>query len=155
MHSKLTTLTCQNPMIKKIYTLIGGRFFFRRRGCSKPATGALKNSCESNQIGVNDIDYAIRYTQQNENLDFGFLGASEADEQFSQGKDFYAFRTRKNGDNYSLGYLGTYTERPVLDRQATVHSVDLTYRPTEKLRIDTVLVNSNVELPFINPLLGS
>jgi len=108
-------------------------------------TGALKNSCESNQIGVNDIDYAIRYTQQNENLDFGFLGASEADEQFSQGKDFYAFRTRKNGDNYSLGYLGTYTERPVLDRQATVHSVDLTYRPTEKLRIDTVLVNSNVE----------
>lgn len=108
-------------------------------------TGALKTSCESNQIGVNDIDYAIRYTQQNENLDFGFLGASEADEQFSQGKDFYAFRTRKNGNNYSLGYLGTYTERPVLDRQATVHSVDLTYRPTEKLRIDTVLINSNVE----------
>ncbi|MBT5204472.1 MAG: hypothetical protein HOL98_13530, partial [Gammaproteobacteria bacterium] len=81
----------------------------------------------------------------NENLDFGFLGASEADEQFSQGKDFYAFRARKNADNYSLGYLGTYTERPVLDRQATVHSVDLTYRPTDKLRIDTVLINSNID----------
>ena len=108
-------------------------------------TGVLKTSCESNPVGVTDIDYAIRYTQQNENLDFGFLGASEADEQFSQGKDFYAFRTRKNADNYSIGYLGTYTERPVLDRQATVHSVDLTYRPTDKVRIDTVLITSNVD----------
>ena len=137
-----------------LFDVKGYKFFYiintRRIGsapdynCSKYAD-SLKNICESNQVGITDIDYAIRYTQQNESLDFGFLGASEADEQFSQGKDFYAIRTRKNSDNYSLGYLGTYTERPVLDREAKVHSVDLTYRPTDKLRIDTIFITSNVD----------
>ena len=137
-----------------LFDVKGYKFFYiintRRIGsapdynCSKYAD-SLKNICESNQVGITDIDYAIRYTQQDESLDFGFLVASEADEQFSQGKDFYAIRTRKNADNYSLGYLGTYTERPVLDREAKVHSVDLTYRPTDKLRIDTIFITSNVD----------
>ena len=137
-----------------LFDVKGSEFFYiintRRIGsapdynCAEYAD-SLKNICESNQVGISDIDYAIRYTQQNESFDFGFLGASEADAQFSQGKDFYAFRTRKNADNYSLGYLGTYTERPVLDRQATVHAVDLTYRPTDKLRIDTVFLSSHVD----------
>jgi hypothetical protein len=137
-----------------LFDVKGYKFFYiintRRIGsapdynCSKYAD-SLKNICESNQVGITDIDYAIRYTQQDESLDFGFLGASEADEQFSQGKDFYAIRTRKNADNYSLGYLGTYTKRPVLDREAKVHSVDLTYRPTDKVRIDTIFITSNVD----------
>jgi hypothetical protein len=38
--------------------------------------------------GTTDIDYAVRYTQQNESLDFGFLGASEADEPYSRGQGF-------------------------------------------------------------------
>jgi len=101
--------------------------------------------CEASQEGITDIDYAIRYTQQGESIDFGFLSASEADEQYSQGNDFYAIRARKNSDNYSLGYLGTYTERPVLDREAKVHSIDLTYRPTDKVRVDTVFISSNIE----------
>ena len=137
-----------------LFDVKGYRFFYiintRRIGsapdynCSK-YTDSLKNTCEASQEGITDIDYAIRYTQQGESIDFGFLGASEADEQFSQGNDFYAIRTRKNTDNYSLGYLGTYTERPVLDREAKVHSIDLTYRPTDKVRVDAVFISSNIE----------
>jgi hypothetical protein len=137
-----------------LFDVKGYRFFYvintRRIGsapdynCSK-FSDSIKNACEANQEGITDIDYAIRYTQQAESIDFGFLSASEADEQFSQGNDFYAIRTRKNADNYSLGYLGTYTERPVLDREAKVHSIDLTYRPTDKVRVDTVFITSDVE----------
>ncbi len=137
-----------------LFDVKGYRFFYiintRRIGsapdynCSK-YTDSLKNMCEATQEGITDIDYAIRYTQQGESIDFGFLSASEADEQYSQGNDFYAIRTRKNSDNYSLGYLGTYTERPVLDREAKVHSIDLTYRPTDKVRVDTVFISSNIE----------
>ncbi len=137
-----------------LFDVKGYRFFYiintRRIGsapdynCSK-YTDSLKNMCEASQEGITDIDYAIRYTQQGESIDFGFLSASEADEQYSQGNDFYAIRTRKNSDNYSLGYLGTYTERPVLDREAKVHSIDLTYRPTDKVRVDTVFISSNIE----------
>ena len=137
-----------------LFDVKGYRFFSvintRRVGaapdynCSK-FSDSLKTLCESNQTGITDIDYAVRYTQQNKSFDFGFLGASEADEQFSQGKDFYSVRARKNSDNYSIGYLGTYTDRPVLDRNADVHSLDLVYRPSNKLRIDTIFITSKID----------
>ena len=137
-----------------LFDVKGYRFFSvintRRVGaapdynCSK-FSDSLKTLCESNQTGITDIDYAVRYTQQNKSFDFGFLGASEADEQFSQGKDFYSVRARKNSDNYSIGYLGTYTDRPVLDRNADVHSLDLVYRPSDKLRIDTIFITSKID----------
>jgi len=137
-----------------LFDVKGYRFFSvintRRVGaapdynCSK-FSDSLKTLCESNQTGITDIDYAVRYTQQNKSFDFGFLGASEADEQFSQGKDFYSVRARKNSDNYSIGYLGTYTDRPVLDRNADVHSLDLLYRPSDKLRIDTIFITSKID----------
>jgi hypothetical protein len=107
--------------------------------------GSLKDYCESSQVGINDIDYAIRYTQQGETLDFGFLGASEADETFSQGRDFYSLRARKNFEDFSLGYLSTHTDRPVLDRTAEVHSMDLVYRYSDKTRIDAIYITSDTE----------
>ncbi len=137
-----------------LFDVKGYRFFSvintRRVGaapdynCSK-FSDSLKVLCESNQKGITDIDYAVRYTQQNKSFDFGFLGASEADEQFSKGKSFYSIRARKNNDNYSIGYLGTYTDRPILDRNADVHSLDLVYRPSNKLRIDTIFITSKID----------
>ena len=108
-------------------------------------SGPLKSLCDSSQVGITDIDYAVRYTQQGESVDFGFLSASEADEPFTQGRDFYSVRTVKNGENFSIGYLGTYTDRPVLDRNADVHSVDVIYRPNNKLRFETIYLTSNVD----------
>ena len=107
--------------------------------------GELEKLCEASAVGVTDIDYAMRYTQQAESLDFGLLTASEADAPYSEGKDFYALRLNKNSEKFSLGYLGTFTERPVINREATVHALDLTYRPTDQLRLSTVLMGSNIE----------
>jgi len=106
---------------------------------------SVRNLCESSQVGISDIDYAVRYTQQNESLDFGFLGASEADEEFSQGRDFYSLRLRKAEKKFSIGYLSTYTKRPVLDREANVNSVDIIYRPKDTLRYDLIFINSKVD----------
>ncbi|MDA9661078.1 DUF5916 domain-containing protein [Gammaproteobacteria bacterium] len=118
--------------------------------CSSYAD-SIKDMCESSQVGISDIDYAVRYTQQNESIDFGFLGASEADEQFSQGRDFYSVRARKNTDNLSVGYIGTYTERPVLDREAEVHAVDVIYNPTDKIRTNAVFMTSSIDQGLVNP----
>ena len=137
-----------------LFAVRGYTFFYvintRRIGaapdynCSQ-YSGSLKSLCDSSQVGISDIDYAVRYTQQGESVDFGFLGASEADETFSQGRDFYSVRTVKNGENFSIGYLGTYTDRPVLDRIADVHSIDAIYRPNDKLRLETIFLTSSVD----------
>ena len=118
--------------------------------CSRYAD-STKDMCESSKVGISDIDYAVRYTQQNESIDFGFLGASEADEEFSQGRNFYSVRARKNSDNLSVGYIGTFTDRPVLDREAEVHAVDVIYNPTDKIRTNAVFMTSSVDQGLVNP----
>ena len=87
-----------------LFDVKGFRFFYvintRRIGaapdydCSR-YLDSLQDLCKSSQVGISDIDYAVRYTQQNESFDLGFLGASEADEEFSKGRDFYSIRLRK------------------------------------------------------------
>ena len=111
--------------------------------CSNYTT-VMEEHCKKSEVGINDIDHAIRYTLQNESFDFGFLGASEADEKFSKGRDFYSFRLRKNFKDLTLGYLGTKTDRPILLRKADVHSFDFTYLPNDKTRIDTIYAFSDV-----------
>ena len=112
--------------------------------CSK-FEGVQQDYCLNSKTGANDIDYALRYSQQGESLDFGFLGASEADENFSQGKDFYSVRLRTRKDDLTVGYLGTYVDRPVLDRTAQVNTMDFDYRPSPELRINGLLVHSKVD----------
>ena len=102
--------------------------------------GSEKTYCNENQKSSNDIDAAVRYTQQLENIDIGFLGAFEANEKFSQGKDFYALRLRTKKNNLSIGYLGTYVEQPVFGESATVHSIDLEYRPSSLHRLTNNLI---------------
>ena len=104
-----------------------------------------EDNCINNKVGANDIDYAVRYSQQAESLDFGFLGASEADENFSRGKDFYSVRLRTKVDDLTIGYLGTHVHRPVIDRTAQVNSMDFDYRPSSVLRLNGLLVHSKVE----------
>ena len=68
------------------------------------------------------------------------MGAFEANEKFSQGKDFYALRLRTKKNNLSIGYLGTYVEQPVFGESATVHSIDLEYRPSSLHRLTNNLI---------------
>ena len=141
-----------------LFDVKGFRFFYvintRRIGaapdydCSR-YLDSLQDLCKSSQVGISDIDYAVRYTQQNESFDLGFLGASEADEEFSQGRDFYSVRLRKAEKKFSIGYLGSFTKRAVLDREANVNSVDIIYRPKDTLRFDAIFINSQVDDPII------
>ncbi len=142
-----------------LFDVKGFRFFYvintRRIGAAPDYdcsvyTQNLRDLCKSSQVGISDIDYAVRYTQQNELLDFGFLGASEADEEFSQGRDFYSLRLRKAEKKLSVGYLGTFTKRPVLDREANVNSVDVIYRPKDTMRFDAVFINSKIDDPLVD-----
>ena len=63
------------------------------------------------QIGTSDIDFALRYIQQTENLDVGFLGQAKRMKILVQGRDFYAWE-EENSENLTIGYLGTHVDRP-------------------------------------------
>tara|TARA_X000000368_G_scaffold124602_1_gene97736 strand:+ start:262 stop:2553 length:2292 start_codon:yes stop_codon:yes gene_type:complete len=135
-----------------LFNVQGSRFFYvintRRIGASPDYNCSedfplQQELCEDSQKGANDIDAAFRYTQQGENFDAGFLGAFETNEKFSEGKDFYAVRLRTKRDNLTVGYLGTYVNRPVIDRTAKVNAMDFEYRPSSIRRLSGTALASD------------
>ena len=106
--------------------------------------GEDSDYCNSNQVDSSEIDFALKYTQKGE-LDFGFLSASERDQKFSEGRDFYALRLNTKKNDLRYGYLGTYVDKPVFDDSALVNSFDLEYLPSKIHRLTSNLMHSKAE----------
>ena len=106
--------------------------------------GELEEYCRQNKSETSEIDFALKYTQKGE-IDFGFMSASERDEKFSKGRDFYALRLNTKSDNLQYGYLGTYVDKPFTDESAQVNSIDLLYLPSEIHRMDGNFMHSKVK----------
>ena len=105
--------------------------------------GDLEKYCEQNRADTSEIDFALKYTQKG-NIDFGVMSASERDEKFSQGRDFYALRLNTKSNNLKYGYLGTYVDKPVTGENAQVNSIDFLYLPSEIHRMNGNFMHSNV-----------
>ncbi|RNF86241.1 DUF5916 domain-containing protein [Montanilutibacter psychrotolerans] len=94
--------------------------------------------------GASDIDAAIKLNGSLGALGYGLLAASEDGEG---GRDFYAARLQypiRPGLN--IGWLGTHTERPTLDRSAQVQAFDLSWKPNEALIINAQVLASFIDL---------
>ncbi|MEZ0470717.1 DUF5916 domain-containing protein [Luteimonas salinilitoris] len=90
-----------------------------------------------------DIDAALKVNGSFGSLGYGALAAQEADDA---GRSFYAARLlRSLGPALSVGWLGTYAERPALDRDANVQTFDLSLRPGPQWRVDAQLLASAVK----------
>ena len=118
---------------------IGGRPDY---DCS--AYGDLEEYCQQNKADTSEIDFALKYTQKG-NIDFGVMSASERDEKFSQGRDFYALRLNTKSNNLKYGYLGTYVDKPVTGENAQVNSFDFLYLPSEIHRMNGNFMHSSVD----------
>ena len=103
--------------------------------------GDLEEYCLENKAETSEIDFALKYTQKGE-VDFGFMSASERDEKFSQGRDFYALRLNTKVNDFKYGYLGTYVDKPVSGETAQVNSLDFMYLPSEIHRMNGNLMHS-------------
>ena len=106
--------------------------------------GNLEEYCKETKSETSEIDFALKYTQKGE-VDFGFMTASERDEKFSQGRDFYAVRLNTKVNDLKYGYLGTYVDKPVSGENAQVNSVDFMYLPSKVHRMNGNLMHSSVK----------
>ncbi|MGH8077937.1 MAG: DUF5916 domain-containing protein, partial [Lysobacter sp.] len=84
--------------------------------------------------GASDIDAAIKLNGSLGALGYGVLAASEHGDA---GRDFYAARLQYPiSDSLNLGWLGTDTERPHLDRSAQVQAIDMSWKPNDALTVN-------------------
>lgn len=93
--------------------------FYTRRIGARPDEGPE---------GLSDINAAVKYTGSSGALDYGLVSAFEDDSSLAEGRDFHIGRARlRASKDLSLGWMGTYTERPSRDRSASVQALDFSW----------------------------
>ena len=98
--------------------------------CSEESS---EDSCEAAKKNYSDIDFALRLTQKSNNNEFGVFVASEADEAFSVGRDYYALRSRTKLGNKTLGFMVTNVENEMTGESSTVNVIDYVNIRSKKL----------------------
>jgi hypothetical protein len=91
-----------------------------------------------------NIDAAVKVIGSADHFDYGFFAAQEADDA---GRSFYAGRLLYPAENWSLGAMSTYVERPFLDRTALVNVLDYDVMWGDNVRWDGKFFSSNIDSP--------
>ena len=106
---------------------------------------ADEDSCSNAKKNYTDIDFALRYTQKNNNSDIGIFVAQESDELFTRGKNFYALRSKNMVGSRSIGYFLTHVVNNFTNEKATVNVIDFSNVKSSKLTLYTDLLSSEKE----------
>ena len=104
-----------------------------------------EDDCNNAKKSYTDIDFALRYTQKNNNSDFGIFVAQESDESYTKGRNFYALRSKSMVGSRSIGYFLTHVVNNFTNEKATVNVVDFTNVRSNKLTLYTDLLSSEKE----------
>ena len=111
---------------------------------SEGGSNDLEDQCNASKLNTNDIDMAFKFTQRGESTDFGAFATFEKDEDFSEGSNFYAFRTIHNVGKHRIGHMATHADKAFIDRQATVNTIDYQYLSDNGLKIEHINMFSNI-----------
>jgi hypothetical protein len=112
-----------------------GRLVYTRRIGDVPDAGTAPRS---------DIIGAAKYTGLTGPVEYGAFTALEHDSNDAKGRRYLVARTRYKTNRLSLGYLGTYVDRPTLDRQAAVNAFDWEWLPIEALSFNGQIIGTSV-----------
>ncbi len=96
--------------------------------------------------GVADIDAAVKVIGAQGNFDYGVLAALESDHADDLGRAFYAQRVTYGFDRFTIGYLGTFVDRPALDRTAMVNAFDFQWRPNDTVQLVGQVLGTQIDV---------
>ncbi len=91
--------------------------------------------------GPGDVRAAVKLNGSLGDTRYGLLAASEGG---AAGREFYALRATRDFGPQDLGGMVTHVDRPFLDRQATVYSVDHLWTPNASIIVRSQAVASSV-----------
>lgn len=126
----------ENQSLFSAPTSNGGQLVNTRRIGARPDLGPE---------GATDIDAAVKYTGAGQRGDWGVLLALEDDSSVARGREYGVLRGRWRGVDGGLGYLGTYTRRPSLAREAQVHAIDGEWYPAAGLSVRGQAIHTRID----------
>lgn len=137
-----------------IETFFGDKrpFFTENQGYFEVPFGSLGNAQQliyTRRIGApaddgrgsGDVAAAVKINGSLGGFGYGVFAATENDEV---GRDFYALRATRDFAGQGVGAMVTRVNRPFLDREATVFSLDHRWSPNARWTVRSNLVGSSV-----------
>ena len=125
----------ENQGIFDLRTPTNGQLIYTRR------IGAAPDDLSE---GSSDIDVAVKLTGTANSLVYGAFMAQERDYRDDFGRLFAASRVALPLQGARVGYLGTWTDHPLLDRTAAVNAIDYELTPNDWWRVSGQLIRSDI-----------
>jgi hypothetical protein len=125
----------ENQGIFDLRTPSNGQLIYTRR------MGAARDDLRA---GSSDIDVALKLTGTANSLVYGAFLAQEADYNDDIGRLFAATRVALPLTRARLGYLGTWTDHPFLDRDALINAIDYEVTPNDWWRLSGQVIRSDI-----------
>jgi hypothetical protein len=125
----------ENQGIFDLRTPANGQLIYTRRIGAAP---------DDFSAGSSDIDVAVKLTGTAHSLTYGAFMAQESDYRDDMGRLFAAARVALPLDRARIGYLGTWTDHPFLDRDALINAVDFELRPNDWWRVSGQAIRSDI-----------
>jgi hypothetical protein len=125
----------ENQGIFDLRTPANGQLIYTRRIGAAP---------DDFRAGSSDIDVALKLTGTAHSLVYGAFLAQEADYHDDVGRLFAATRVALPLEHARVGYLGTWTDHPFLDRDALINSIDYEVTPNDWWRVSGQVIRSDI-----------
>ena len=125
----------ENQGIFDLRTPANGQLIYTRR------IGAAPDDFSE---GSSDIDVAFKLTGTANSLIYGAFMAQERDYRDDFGRLFSAARVALPFERARVGYLGTWTDHPLLDRDASVNAIDYELTPNDWWRVSGQVIRSDI-----------
>jgi hypothetical protein len=125
----------ENQGIFDLRTPANGQLIYTRR------IGAAPDDFSE---GSSDIDVAFKLTGTANSLIYGAFMAQERDYRDDFGRLFSAARVALPLEHARVGYLGTWTDHPLLERDAAVNAIDYELTPNDWWRVSGQVIRSDI-----------
>src|SRR5918995_582359 len=125
----------ENQGIFDLRTPANGQLIYTRR------IGAAPDDFSE---GSSDTDVAFKLTGTASSLVYGTFMAQERDYRDDFGRLFSAARVALPFEHARVGYLGTWTDHPLLDRDASVNAIDYELTPNDWWRVSGQVIRSDI-----------
>jgi hypothetical protein len=125
----------ENQGVFDLRTPANGQLIYTRR------IGAAPDDLSA---GSSDIDVAIKLTGTSHSLVYGAFLAEESDYNDDVGRMFAATRVALPLERARIGYLGTWTDHPFLDRDALINAIDYEITPNAWWRVSGQVIRSDI-----------
>lgn len=127
----------ENHGIFDVRTPANGQLIYTRRVGAAPDDGSA---------GSSDIDAAVKLTGALRSLSYGAFAAQEDNYSEGFGRLFTATRLALSVPHGQIGYLGSWTEHPLLDRNALLNALDYDFTPNDWWRIAGQVIRSDLDI---------